>query len=325
MNATAGPRRISIPTSHDAAMIPYAPYASLDAPWQRRLIERFETRHARPPILDHPETFVDKLAFRVLLDHDPLYPAYANKLFAPYFARAKVGDAVSFAERYGVFSTLTREAFAALPDRFVLKGSHASGLNALVEDKASADIDGIIAQFNDMVRSMVNARGRNDPNAAIIAEEWLTDGTGSVPTDYKFHCFHALGREPQWLLYVLRDRFGDPTISMYDSDLVPVPFQYGTRDVEPVPLNPPTGFEQMIDTALRLSAGFDYVRVDLMLIDARPCLGEITPFPEGGNTQIDHMGNIQMGELWRLRPNHLARGSSEATGGMTGAPVRANL
>ncbi|MEO0492346.1 MAG: ATP-grasp fold amidoligase family protein [Actinomycetota bacterium] len=283
--------------------------------WQRAFLRRFETTYGRPPVLDGPRNYTDKMAWRILFDHDPLYPLYGNKLFAPYYAAARAGTDLAFATRYGVYHEITRDDVEQLPNRFFLKASHSSGLNEMVPDRDaldSAELDDMLARFNHGVRRRQNAQGRVDPSAVTIAEEWLDDGTGTVPIDYKFHCFRSPDGELRWLLHLVRDRYGTPVTTLYDDELRPFPAQWGRMPLTPVPFEPPDNWEQTVRVADALSADFDYVRVDLHNLLGRTYLGEITVFHEGGKgVLLPSMWDRIIGDMWiphrrRLAPRFTA-------------------
>jgi hypothetical protein len=55
---------------------------------------------------------------------------------------------------------------------------------------------------------------------------------------------------------------------------------------EPTPAPFPEGIDPapLLDMARRLSAGFDYLRVDFMVAEGRAWLGELTIYPGGGRS-----------------------------------------
>ena len=155
-----------------------------------------------------------------MFEDDPLYNLYANKCFAPYFAKAKIPEGLKFAQRCGLFKSITADDFDAFPERFVMKLSHGSGVNEIVKDKQSIDQAALANKFNRAIRTTRNAQLKRDPDAAIIVEESLTDDRGAIPNDFKFHCFHNQNTGVfDCVVQVGIGRFGQYHRNFYDADL----------------------------------------------------------------------------------------------------------
>jgi len=110
----------------------------------------------------------------------------------------------------------------------------------------------------------------------IFIEEFLSTDCGSIPSDYKFFCFHGECR----IIQVDSDRFNVHTRDMFDLDwnLLPFTFTYPNSTVPPIR---PENLEELVGVAEILSKGFDFIRVDLYNLDGRIIFGELTNYPEG--------------------------------------------
>ena len=101
------------------------------------------------------------------------------------------------------------------------------------------------------------------------------------------------------MIYVLnRD---DKNISMYNEnfDLLPV-----TRKHHPqgVIKSKPKNFDQMIYFAEKLSAKFDFMRVDFFLVGDYVYFGEMTHYPGAGHGVWDPPEyDFELGKFWELR------------------------
>jgi hypothetical protein len=122
--------------------------------------------------------------------------------------------------------------------------------------------------------------GYRDIPPRIVVEEMLLDETGSIPCDLKFYVFRGRAR----LLEVHLNRFGTYRCLCYNEALDPLPFALIGIEPDEVeaayrssPL--PPGTAELAQLAERLGRGFDFVRVDLYLVDGRAFFGEFTHYP----------------------------------------------
>ncbi|MCM1022351.1 MAG: hypothetical protein NC343_08520 [Muribaculum sp.] len=79
------------------------------------------------------------------------------------------------------------------------------------------------------------------------------------------------------------DRFSDHHANYYDMDWNLLPF--GEADLPPVDGHEeicPSHFEQMVENATTLSAGHEFLRVDLYNVAGKILFGELTFFPASG-------------------------------------------
>lgn len=264
------------------------------------LSREFKRQHGYEPDFQTPQTFNEKIWRRIHFEHDPLYKVYGNKRFAPDYARSKVHSGLDFAERYGVWPRVDPSQLAELPDSFILKSSHGAGVNRIVRHRDNEDLTEVAAWLNKRATTNLNAQRVCDPEAVIIAEELLSGPDGEVPTDYKFHCFHAPGeRAFRWLLQLDTQRFGDHKKTIYGEDLSPLDFSWGNYARDRGPLSAPDNFDAMVRIAQTLSEDFDYVRIDLYDVAGRVVFGEITPFHGGGWNVFDPAEwDVTIGRLW---------------------------
>lgn len=111
----------------------------------------------------------------------------------------------------------------------------------------------------------------------ILCEEFLDDGTGLLPTDYKVYCFN--GRPCYVLCCFDRVPNGKASLAVADLDWNPVVFY---RDEPPGgrPMPRPAALPEMIDASETLSRPFPFVRVDFYSINGRAVLGELTFTPD---------------------------------------------
>ena len=100
---------------------------------------------------EHPTTFNEKLNWLKLNDRNPLYTDMADKYLAKAIASEKIGPE-HVAHCYGVYDKAEEIPFNDLPEQFVLKCNHNSGLGACIcRDKRKLDslLDDMFYDYND--------------------------------------------------------------------------------------------------------------------------------------------------------------------------------
>ena len=157
--------------------------------------------------LEHPVTFNEKLQWLKLYDRNPLYTTMVDK----YEVKKYVADIIG--EEYiiptlGVWDDPDEIDFEKLPNQFVLKCNHNSGLGMCIcKDKSKLNYDKVRADLRKGLAQDYYLLNREwpykDVPRKIIAEKYLSDNLETELADYKVHNFSGI---PQMIL-VCRDRF----------------------------------------------------------------------------------------------------------------------
>jgi hypothetical protein len=251
------------------------------------------------PDLRNPRTFNEKLAWRILHDRNPLIPLTTDKVAVRGYVAAKVGSEV-LVPLLGVYERSADIPWEALPNCFVLKASHGSGMNLIVRDKAGADRAALLRQADTWLRKNYYEDNREwayrDIRPRLLIEELLLEEDGRIPVDLKFHVFH--GRAAVVQVHI--DRFGEHRMNSYDTELNLLPFQqeFLPSDMTYVP---PPEIREMVRLAERLAEDFDYARIDLYLVKGKAKFGEITHYDgaaQSGFTPREY--DRILGDMWRL-------------------------
>jgi hypothetical protein len=262
-------------------------------------LDKFKAKHGYTPNIETPKRFSEKLLRRIMLDRDPFYHFYANKLFAPDFVSGCQVNDLHIALRYRITSHLTPADFDALPNQFVIKSAYGSGLNEIVKDKTKCDREAICNRFNTDLHQKQNAQGAAYHYNCAIFEEYLGDPLGEPPNDFKFHCFRKPDGSYHSILQIDSDRFGSHRQSFFDETFEPLPLRFDKEQLHEVCPSRPNNFDQMTRIAKQLARGFDYIRVDLYLIGQKIYFGEITPFHRGGMSRISpDEWDLKLGAMW---------------------------
>jgi len=255
----------------------------------------------RRPDLDHPTGFNEKILAKILNDRRAYLTLFSDKL--------RVRDHVRYAapelrlpRLYWWSDRAETLPFADLPHAFVLKANHGSGWNLLVENKAKVSRPELVKLAKRWLRSDFTIVGREwayrNVRRAVYAEELLRSDDGSLPADYKLFVFGGKVR----MVQVDRDRFTRHTQVLYDEHWNPIEGTVAALQGPPLPA--PRSLAVMIDAAERLSAGVDFVRVDLYEIGGHPYFGELTSSPNKGLSPFQPASlDARLGRLLTLDDN----------------------
>ena len=249
------------------------------------------------PNILRPKTFNEKVLHRMLFDRRPIWAQLQDKYAVREYVKGRIGEQV-LPRLYWVTTTPEDIPFGALPDRYVVKPTHASGYIVLVPDKVRLNQQELVETCHRWLRENYFDRFREwhykHIVPRIVIEEYIDDGTGTVPTDYKLHVFG--GRVE--IISVMRARFQNMRNTLLRRPWTKLDILRGLEQIEEDPV-PPPHLETMIEYAEILAKGLDYLRVDLYDTMNKVYFGELTPTPGAGAQpfqprEFDHV----MGRLW---------------------------
>ena len=213
---------------------------------------------------------------------------YEKTRFADkYLVREWIKETIG--ERYlvpllGVWDRFEDIDFDKLPENYVLKCNHGSGMNLVV--KNNLDKEKARELFDKWMNTNYAFRAGLEMHYAdmprkIIAEKYIEEMDGSL-YDYKIHCF---GGEPKFIQCIGdRDLKKHTGYQMnYDTEWHELDWTFEDYPRFPYEVAKPVCLDEMLDVAKKLSAGFSYVRVDLYEIKGNVLFGEMTFTPASGN------------------------------------------
>jgi hypothetical protein len=231
------------------------------------------------PDLDHPRGFNEKILTKILGDRRPYLTLFADKLRVRDYVR-RTAPALLLPRLYWWSDRADTLPFDELPGAFVLKANHGSGWNLLVQDKTKVTQAELVKLARKWLRSDFTIVGREwaykNVLRAVYAEELLRADDGALPADYKLFVFGGKVR----IVQVDRDRFTRHTQALYDERWNHIEGTVAGLRGAPVPR--PVSLPTMIEAAQALSAGVDFVRVDLYEISGQAYFGELTSSPNKG-------------------------------------------
>lgn len=274
---------------------------------RRRLIGHYTRAHGKPPRLDPPVTFNEKIIAASLTDHHPLLALYSDKIAVRDYVASRIG-AEWVLPLLGAWWRAEDIDWEALPESFVLKPSHSSGQILKVEEKARLDRARVTATLrgwlaHDFYRQGPGEWRYRDIPPRILAEPLLPNAPdGGSPPDHSVFVFNG---EPRFLKVVCGRHVGDTKPRATWFDLVarePLPFRHNGR--EPLTERMPADFDWdgLAALARLLSADFDAMRVDFLWVNGRHWFGELTPTDNAGTGLFDPPEWDEIvGRAWPLR------------------------
>ena len=206
-------------------------------------------------------------------------------------------------ELYGVYDSPDEIDLAKLPDSFVIKGTHGSGMNLICRDKKALDWTDCCNKMKCWLKTNYYRLGREwaykDIRPRLICEKYLENSEAGELIDYKFYCYIS---KPE-VLFVCTKRYS-PEGLRYDA------FDMNWRRVNACKGKPqsdlsvykPDNLDEMIDTARQLCGRFPFIRVDLYSVDRKIVFGEFTFYPDNGLIPFTpDKYNYYFGDLFLLR------------------------
>ncbi len=260
--------------------------------------------HKRFPNIFHPILFNDKVLHRKLFDRRPILTQFADKYAVRKYVEERIGPE-RLPKLYHVTTDPSDIPFEELPDKFVIKPTHGSGWVRVVTDKSTINKSEIIEQCNYWLSlSFYKKTGewvyKNIP-PRIIIEEYIEDGSGLSPNDYKFFTYNGVPH----FIQVDMSRFGDHKRDFYDTQWNRLPIKLSYEN-SPSSLPCPPHLREMLTFAQMLGEGIDFVRIDFYDTSEKAYLGEITTTPGNGSEHFQPpIYDRIFGEPWNIRNRNI--------------------
>jgi hypothetical protein len=264
---------------------------------KRLLLEQYERATGKSLNMNNPQCFSEKLYKRMITwidGHDPIYTQLTDKYTVRDYVSHKIGKEYLIKLLWhGKYASDI--PFDTLPSEYIVKPNHSSGQVILV--------DGYPDRVEIMSRASAWLRANyywgsgecqyfNIP-PRILIEEYLKTRNRTRPLDYKFWCFDGI---PE-VIHV--DNYERDINPFFDAQWKLLDLSYRADSSRPA-IKRPRNYEEMISLASQLSAGFDFVRVDLYNIDGKIYFGELTFTPAGSLKLQPAIWDAKLGEKWKM-------------------------
>ena len=247
-----------------------------------------------------PQRYHEKYLWRKLFDHDPRHVELSDKLAAKAHV-ARHWPEVRVPALFWEGDDPAQIPDAVLAGDCAIKANHGSGMNLFVRDGA-VDRAELTAKARRWMRRTFGRRhgewayGRIAPR--LFAEQLLIENGALVSPNYRFYvaggrCFYVYALyppDPGEELEAAFDRDGRPRAVLMDTG------KMGTA------LERPADWQRMVETAERMGAEFDLVRVDLYAFAGAIWFSEFTFYSVAGYAWIDDAELIAaLNRRWDIR------------------------
>lgn len=235
----------------------------------------------RMPNLEDPHKFSEKMQWLKLHYRNELMPVVGDKFSVRKYLQ-DLGYGYLLNELITVYDDVNQIHPEELPERFVLKATHASGWNMIVKDNTKVNWLIWRKHFQYWLSHNIAWNGREwhyaEMKPRIVCEKYLEDDSGAL-MDYKFYCFNG---EPRFLQVNVGRGTAHSTQNYYDLNWQLLPFGKSQPHNPDAQVDRPTHFNEMVKLARELTKSFPYVRFDLYEVGGRIYFGEFTFFPCSG-------------------------------------------
>ena len=255
--------------------------------YQKFLGDWYFQTYKRPMNWNDPQLFTEKILWMKLFDTTPMKILCSDKFLFKQYALEKIGaDYVN--PLIGVWDDPENIDLKKLPEQFVLKCNHGSGMNIIVKDKSKFNFE----QAKEKLRAwlaidygvLFHEFHYSKVPRKIIAEEFVDFPADGFLADYKFHCFNG---EPQFCRYITDIRGPNDHADFFMMNWTVAPFRGLDHRSFEKPVPKPKNFDLMVELARKLSKPFAYVRVDFFDVSDKLFVGELTFIPWAGNWKFD--------------------------------------
>lgn len=240
------------------------------------IIKRSFKRHMGYALnLNNPRTLNEKINWLKLYDRTELHTLVADKYKVRAYVEEKIGKQYLIPLLYHSKNSNDIRP-ENLPDsNFIIKTNHDSSGGVIVRDPFTIDWKKTRKRFKRLLKenhyyTTIEWQYKNiEPR--IVVEKLLTYEDGSIPDDYKIHCFNG---KVAFIMIDFDRHSNKRTRNLYDPDWKLIPCNWGRPYGKQV--EKPKNFEEMKTIAEKLSKDFIYLRVDLYLVKESLFFGELT-------------------------------------------------
>lgn len=251
--------------------------------------------------LQNPQTIQEKLMWLNIYDANPWKSVCADKVLVKDYAKDILGEDIGV-PTLKVWDKVDDVNFSVLPERFVIKCNHGSGMNAIVRDKSATneqDVKNKLRQWMNVDFAFQNGFESHYHwiNRKVFAEQMIGEGRGEL-IDYKFWCFNG---KPQF--YTINDGNGHGQwMKFYDMDQNLLNYKRRDFMFEPnFDIKQPKTFQMMKEYANKLSSEFKFIRIDFYEYNDKVYLGEFTFTPGAFIFKFENSeDDVKIGNMLKL-------------------------
>ena len=272
-----------------------------------RLMLRHYRKMGAFPRVGRPRSFSEKFLWRKLFDRDPRIARLSDKLLVKDYFRSRC-PTLRVPETLWVGRRPEDIPDELLEGSVAVKTNHGSNFNVFVEngEPERRIVNGRINhwfRFHTPYGQIDREWAYTRIDAKVFVEELLRDRTGREPLQVIVHTYDGA---PEFFL-VLADTIGGPqTYAAFEPDGTRMVLDIPRLDREDTAFSDdfvlPDCFPAIMEDAARLGSGFDYVRVDFLLVDGVAYANEMTFYTNAGYPDVEDPAILgRLTAPWDLR------------------------
>jgi hypothetical protein len=256
--------------------------------------------HGVFPKIIQPVTFNENVLHRMIFERQKVFTQISDKVAVRSYVKERLGPKI-LPKLYYLTSHPENIPFDELPERFVVKPTHGSGWIQIVTDKSTLNREALLQICTGWLSQNYYKQTREwhykNVEPRIIVEEFIDDGSGTAPNDYKLFVFGGTVE----VIQVDVDRFIDHRQWFYTPSWEKLDVRYVCDDISGGVQRPPAHLKEMIVAAEMLGRGWDFIRVDLYDTSDRLYFGELTLAPNRGLVSFrPNEFDRYLGTLWNV-------------------------
>jgi hypothetical protein len=255
-------------------------------------------RSRRVPHIFSPRTFHEKILHRILFDRREFIPRFSGKLESRQYVLEKTSDPSLLIDLVGTARDTSELRRLPLPRKFIAKSNHMSGRNWIHDGTRPPDIEALGQAISKWCSELGKLQWGYSKVRRVALIEHLLEADGDIPKDYKLFCYN--GRVH--FIQIDGSRFSGHKRDFFDAEWnhLDAVLSYPNEDSPP---GKPRQLRRMIEVAEQLSAGIDFVRVDLYEVGDQIKFGELTCYPGSGmEVFVPESWDEAFGQPW-VMPN----------------------
>ena len=275
-----------------------------------RLIRHYHWHIGRLPNIANPNSYAERMLWRKLADHNPLFVVFSDKLASKEFSRQRCPD-LSIPRTLWVGDSADEIPEGLLRQDVFVKANHGCDFNYPIR-AAQCDRADLRKTTDRWLHSVYGVRNQEWAYSQVTPKLFVEESVDDTEKNLTEFNIRASNGKPilgsvigkcktpaQWVVYF--DPEGMPTRGMTDADDSPIkPLLRDLAVSEP--------YRQAVQFTKQLSIGVDYARFDFMWNGKDLFGGEITVYPAGGNA---HSANAQVNacilEGWDISQSHFVK------------------
>jgi len=268
------------------------------------LTQKYENIFSKKLDLSKPRTFSEKIFCKMIAlnrKKDPLITRLTDKHLVRGWVKDKIGSQ-HLVKVLWTGKEPKQIPFDSLPEQYVIKTNHASGQVIVINSANMLDQKIIYQQLNEWMSQNYywsqRERQYYEIKPRILIEEFIDDGISDGPLNFRFWCFNG-----ETNIVQVDDQL-HAINPFYDLDWNLLPLSYRTNMSKKL-IEKPENFQSMVEIANKLSADFDFVRVDLYNIKGKILFNEMTFTPVAGEAKFEPQSwDAKLGDIWKFNPKY---------------------